>query len=178
MRRFTVAAMVGLIAVLTLALPASATRGWCARDPIVTIGGTTVQIWVAIPDGFEPFVEDAVEVKVKAPKNLARRLIYTDEGFNGHGEKVSWGDVNDENPNDGIAPIEIEVKVKFDISDMEKAFGKDRLKTELNENGEVPIQVTVNVGKITQEYDTIVEYGSNNKTRVQVSIATVSDAIR
>ena len=175
-KRLSAALLLGLLAIIVLVLPASAGRRWCAADPIVSIDGTPVQIWVAVPDEYQAYVTDAIEVKIKTPKHLDRRLLYTDAGFNGHGEKVSWGDLKDENATDGIVPMAVEIKVKFDQKRMEQHFGKAALEADLGKEMEIPLQVTVNIGEITADYETRVEYGTHKKTRFALSIAT-ADAV-
>jgi hypothetical protein len=170
--RRSTALLLGLLALLILAAPASAGRRWCAKDPIVTIDGVPVQIWVAVPEEYQAYVNDAVDVKVKSPKGLERKVIFIDEGFNGHGEKVSWGEIKDENPGDGLIPVGIEVKVKFDMKRMEKEIGKQALEADLGKEMQVPVQVTVNIGEVTETFETVVEYGTHKKTRFQVSVAT------
>jgi hypothetical protein len=175
-RHLSVVAIVTIVATLVLAVPASAGRGWCRADPIVTVDGTPVQIWVAIPEEWEPYVNDKIKVKIKAPKHLDREVIFLDEGFNGHGEEVKWGDVKDENPEDDVIPLEIEVKLKFDTKRMEKDFGKAQLEEMLGKDKLVPIQVEVNVGDDVETVDTYVEYGHHKKTKFTVAIMVGTEA--
>ena len=178
MRRFSFttqlpsALLLGIFAVMILALPASAGRRWCAVDPIVMIDGVPVQIWVAVPDEYQAYVNDAIEVKIKSPKHLKRELIFTDAGFNGHGENVSWGDLKDEIEGDGLIPVAVEVKVTFDKKRMEEDFGKEELEAELGKGMEIPLQVTVNIGDVTDSFETHVMYGNHKKTRFQVAVST------
>ena len=169
-RRISAALLLGLLTMLVMAMPASAGRAWCAKDPIVSIDGTPVQIWVAVPEEYQAYVNDRVEVKVKAPKHLKRAILFTDEGFNGQGEKVEWGDLKDENLSDGLVPLGVEVKVKFDQKRMEKDFGKAALEAALGKGMEIPIQITVNVGEITDSYTTQVSYGTHKKTKFEMTI--------
>src|SRR5688572_29304290 len=123
MKRLFTASALGLLALLVLALPASAGKNWCMRDPIVRIGGTEVQILVAIPAEFEPYVTDAIEVRIRTPRKYTREVLFTDQGFNGHGEEVSWNDLSDSG--NGLIPLHVEVRVKLDESDLEDEFGDD-----------------------------------------------------
>lgn len=175
--RRSAALLLGLLALIIMATPASAGRRWCAVDPIVTIDGVPVQIWVAVPVEYQAYVNDAIEVKIKSPKHLKRALIFTDAGFNGHGEKVSWGDLKDEIEHDGLTPVAVEVKVKFDKKQMEEDFGKDELEAELGKGMEIPLQVTVNIGDVTDSFETHVMYGNHKKTKFQVAVATPDSVV-
>jgi hypothetical protein len=93
MRPCWVAAALGLLALLLLVAPVVAGRRWCARDPIVAVNGTQLQIWVAIPEEYLPFVNGPIQTTVLTPADVTREVIYLDEGFNGYGEVVVWGDL-------------------------------------------------------------------------------------
>jgi hypothetical protein len=82
-----------LLALLLLAAPVEAGRRWCARDPIVRVNGTQLQIWVAIPEQYLPFVNGPIRTTVLTPAGVTREVVYLDEGFNGYGEVVTWGDL-------------------------------------------------------------------------------------
>jgi hypothetical protein len=176
MRRLFTSLTLGIFALIVLAAPVGAgSRVWCARDPIVNIDGTPVQIWIAVPDEYADYVSDKIQVKIKTPKDVARQVLFLDEGFNGHGEEVKWGDIKDENPSDGQTPMEVEVKVKFDKKRLEKAHGKDRLEADLGKEMEIPVMVTVNVGEMTHTYETHVIYGVHKKTKFNLSVVGDSD---
>jgi hypothetical protein len=177
MKHVPAVAFVVLALAMALVSPASAGRAWCRADPIVTIDGTPVQIWVAIPGEFEPYIKDKIKVKVKAPKHLEREVIFLDAGFNGHGEEVKWGDIKDEHPDDDVVPIEIEVKLKVDTKQMEEDFGKVELEAMLGKEKLVPIQVEVNIGDDVTTIDTHVEYGHHKKTKFTVAIDAGTEAV-
>jgi hypothetical protein len=164
MRRFSISLTLGVLALMLMALPASAGRSWCARDPIVSLDGTPVQVWVAIPDEFVPYANGPIEVKFKAPKSIKeRKVLYTDSGFNGHGEKVSWSDLKGASTINGLIPLEIEVRVHMDQKKVDNAFGKDT---------PVPVQVTVNQGETTESW---IEYGTSRNTKFSVVVMAVED---
>jgi hypothetical protein len=142
MRRLVSAGLLSLLTMLLLLVPAEAGVMWCARDPIVTIDGTQVQVWVAIPEAYTPYVKDAVHVRFKTVKGLSRQLLYTDAGFNGHGERVDWGDVAP--PADGSTPLVIEIQIPVDQKKLDQAFGKGTT---------VPVHAIVNVGATTTTFD-------------------------
>lgn len=82
-----------MTALLIFALPASAARAWCMRDPIVELNGASVQIWVAIPLEYEQYVSGPIQVTITTPSSVDRQLVFVDAGFNGYGEKIRWGDL-------------------------------------------------------------------------------------
>jgi hypothetical protein len=161
MRRFSVSLLLGALALLLVSAPASAGRSWCARDPIVRIDGTDVQVWVAIPDEFVPYVKDKVKVKFAAPKGSNRQIVFTDDGFNGKGEEISWGDSHP--TTDGTKPLDAEVRVIVDQGRIDTAFGKHPV---------VPVQVFVNVGNVTQTF----EYVSTKDNKFSVDLDAAVEA--
>jgi hypothetical protein len=90
MRRIVLCLSIALLATLLVATPASAGRRWCARDPIVSLNGHTVQVWVAIPEAYVALVDGPIEVHFQTPTGMSRAVVLTDDGFNGHGEIVSF----------------------------------------------------------------------------------------
>lgn len=79
-----------LLAILVLADPADAAFTWCTKDPVIRLNGTTVNILISVPEHSLPLVIDSTEVIVATPPGVRRDLVLTDDGFNGHGEKVFW----------------------------------------------------------------------------------------
>jgi hypothetical protein len=161
MRRLGISCFLGVLALLLVAAPASAGRVWCARDPIVRIDGTDVQVWVAIPDEFVPYVTDAVRVKLATPKGLSHQVLFTDTGFNNYGEDVRWGDAPP--TTNGTKPLGVEVRVDVDQGKIDKAFGKGT---------QVPVQVIVNVGTTTKTFD----YATTKNTKFTVDINAMATA--
>lgn len=92
-KRLSAATILGLMAMLVLAMPALAGRAWCARDPIVTLNGTYVQMWVAIPEEYVKYVNGPIKMTISTPATVDRKVIFLDEGFNGYGEEVKWADL-------------------------------------------------------------------------------------
>ncbi len=80
--------LIPLVAVLFLALPAQAALKWCKADPIVRLGGVEYQLIVAVPEGNVPEVNGPLRFEVYSPKETAQELLFTDSGYNGHGETV------------------------------------------------------------------------------------------
>ena len=64
--------------------------GWCRVDPIVSLNGRQVQIWVAVPQEYVSKVSGPIEVEINVPSSVSRQLLYTDSGFNGYGERVTF----------------------------------------------------------------------------------------
>lgn len=92
MRRAILCFCLALVASLFVATPAAAGRAWCARDPIVNLGGHIVQVWVAIPNEYVDLVNGPIGVEFTIPAGMDRAVLFTDDGFNGHGEVVSFVD--------------------------------------------------------------------------------------
>lgn len=116
MRRLIMSAILPLLAVIFLAVPADAGLTWCKADPIVRLNGTDVQIWVAIPEAYQPHVSGPIEVEVQTPEPVTREVVFTDAGFNGHGEVVRFTDLDGIVLNDAFptiirvtVPVQVEV---------------------------------------------------------------------
>lgn len=92
-RTVLTAITLGLLAMLVLAMPALAGRRWCAKDPIVSLNGTQVQMWVAIPEEYVQYVNGPIKMTISTPASVDREVIFLDEGFNGYGEEVRWADL-------------------------------------------------------------------------------------
>ncbi len=92
MRRLAASTVMGLLALLLCALPAAAGLEWCYRDPIVRLNGTQVQILVAVPEEYQALVNGPVNVEITTPTGTTREVVFTDAGFNGHGETVIFYD--------------------------------------------------------------------------------------
>ena len=119
-----------LFAMLVAALPAQAGEAWCMSDPIVRLNGTQVQILVAIPETYQPLVNGPIEVEVKTPRSTTRELLYTDLGFNGYGERVTFSDLPMNSS--AAAPVLVTVVVRVPID-----------RSRLPGGIEVPARVTV-----------------------------------
>jgi hypothetical protein len=89
-RRYLSATILGLVALFVFAVPAGAGVSWCRADPIVELNGKRVQIWVAVPEQYVDKVTGPIDVQINVPSSVSRELIFTDAGFNGYGEKVTF----------------------------------------------------------------------------------------
>jgi hypothetical protein len=76
-------------ALLIAATPAEAGRKWCQRDPIFSVGGTIVNVYVSVYDDQQSHVTGPVAVTLSVPVGTSAELIAVDEGFNGLGETVT-----------------------------------------------------------------------------------------
>jgi len=124
-----------------------------------------VQVWVGIPQEFVPYVNGPTEVTFKPPKNIKQRsVLFTDSGYNGYGEKISWQDAPAVTDTAAPLPLTIIVKLHVDQSKIDKAFGKGT---------KVPVEVNANVGLITETY-TQLGYSTNTTMLVTFQIGTVS----
>jgi hypothetical protein len=90
MRRFISALIPSIVLIVLLAAPAGAGLTWCPRDPIVSLNGQVVQIWVAIPEDYQTAVTGPIEVQLTTPRGVSQEVLFTDEGFNGFGETVDF----------------------------------------------------------------------------------------
>lgn len=154
MKRYTLSMAIPLLALLVLALPAQAAVRWCKTDPIVKLNGQSVQILVAVPDEYEPYVNGPVEVVVKTPHAVSRELVFTDSGFNGHGEAVEFEDLVTA-PRGHTFLAQIRVRVPVDESALESRGQK------------VPVQLTV----ITDDGERVTR-GTHEKTSVAINVTS------
>jgi hypothetical protein len=90
MRARLVAGAIGLLALLLSVAPANAGWMWCAKDPVVRLNGTSVQILVAVPQELQTAVTGPIQVVVSVPVGVATALVSTDAGFNDFGETVRF----------------------------------------------------------------------------------------
>ncbi len=77
-----------------IVFPAQAGLIWCQGDPVVSLNGTEVQIVVSIPEDKQQLVTGPIEVDIAIPNSVSRELIFTDSGFNGYGETVTFSELN------------------------------------------------------------------------------------
>jgi hypothetical protein len=112
MRRFISALVPPIVLFVLVAAPAGAGLQWCPRDPIVSLSGQTIQIWVAIPEDDQAAVTGPIEVQITTPRGVSQEVLFTDEGFNGFGETVEFrerGRLRDDEMNVGLR-----VRVPYD----------------------------------------------------------------
>ncbi len=81
---------------------------WCPDDPALSIGGTTVNVIIEIPEGSEELVTGPVLVNVHVPSNVDTDVISYGEGF-GQGETVEF--IKDGEPVDPGDAIKVKVEV-------------------------------------------------------------------
>jgi hypothetical protein len=139
-RKLFVAATLAALAALLVIVPASAGVLWCAKDPIVALNGSEVQILVAVPDDLQSVVNGPIAVRVATPDGVSQELVFTDAGFNGHGEVVAFATSRGAVNADGSFNARIDVAVPADRK-MLKDFGLKK--------GELPVLVTVVSGDVT-----------------------------
>jgi hypothetical protein len=137
-RKSLVSMALGVFALVILAGPAMADRRWCAVDPIVELNGNVVQILVAVPTGLEGAVTGPIDVAINTPTGVSQELIFTDSGFNGYGETVTFGALNTVVSADGSFETQIHVSLPIDTS----------LLSDLTATS-IPMLVTINDGDET-----------------------------
>ena len=69
--------------------PADAARKWCHKDPVMSVAGTKVNVDVAVYDDEKHLVTGPVQVKFFVPPGTKTKVVSTDDGFNGYGERVT-----------------------------------------------------------------------------------------
>lgn len=148
MRRLTCSGVTALLALLLVALPVAAGTEWCEKDPILKLNGTRVQILVAIPNEYIGLVNGPVDVEVATPKGITRKVIFLDDGFNGHGEQVRFTDRGRYDEASESFPITIEVRVPTSTA---KA---------------IPVRVTV----IPDNANRVVVTGTNHNVTARLTI--------
>jgi hypothetical protein len=77
------------LALLVAAAPAQAGRKWCQRDPVFSVNGTLVNVFVSVYDDQQIRVTGPVAVTLSVPPGTVAELVSVDEGFNGFGETVT-----------------------------------------------------------------------------------------
>lgn len=156
MRRLLMSASLGVLAILLLVAPVAAARTWCMRDPIVTLNGKPVQIWVGLDVSHIPAVNGPVEVKIYHPAEVSGELIFLDMGFNGYGESLKFSPMTDlKQYKDGSFEIIVTVTVPVDKDVLVKRGIKSKtipLRIEVETNGEL-ISYTTEAG--TTAWDVI-----------------------
>jgi hypothetical protein len=156
MRRLILSLSLALFVILLVASPALAGRRWCARDPIVSLDGNHLQVWVAIPEEYVYLVNGPIEVTFKTPAGITRSVVMTDDGFNGHGEVVTFVDdpKSEVNPN-GSFTVRVWVSVPIDEAHTAADIKARR----------IPTQITVVEGNTTQ-----VLYGWNTGSWITTNV--------
>lgn len=155
LKRLSLAVVFGSLALLLLAMPASAGLVWCQGDPTVSLNGTTVQIVVAIPANDQPFVTGPVHVAIATPASVNRQVLLTDRGFNNHGEQVSFQDIGS-SQSGSVFPVDVSVSIPVDAS---HAGGVD-----------IPVTMTIS----TQGKDPLVVTGNAARTHTYINISGIS----
>jgi hypothetical protein len=164
MRRRSLALLAGLLAMLVFSMPAGASVRWCHADPIVRVDGVELQFWVAVPEEYVPYVNGAIDIRIRVPKSVTdRQVLFIDKGFNGYGEKVTWGDLTTPVVN-GQIPMEITVKVPFDRKKLDQALGTRGVLP--------PVQVEVIQDGVSSFY-----YGDSKQTRFLITLIVQDEVI-
>ncbi len=91
------AILIPLVAVLFLALPAQAALKWCKTDPVATLNDREYQVLVSIPEEYVPLVNGPIDVEYRIPESTKYKLLFTDAGYNGYGEVVTFKGIDANN---------------------------------------------------------------------------------
>jgi hypothetical protein len=163
MRRLILCLSLACIATLFVATPASAGRAWCARDPIVNLDGHELQVWVAIPDEDVYLVNGPIDIQFTTPAGMTRSVVFTDDGFNEHGEDVSFADDSHGSVNaNGSFTVRIRVSVPIDET-LAHAEPKTR---------KIPAQITIIEGG-----QTTVLHGWSSGSSIAVRVNNDNDNV-
>jgi hypothetical protein len=102
------------LAVVLLAAPATAGRKWCMKDPVVSLNGSHLELWIAIPEEYVHLVNGPIAITYRIPSDVSRSVILLDDGFNGYGETVTFLDSNAQVNPAGLFDVDIQVIVPID----------------------------------------------------------------
>jgi hypothetical protein len=155
MIRPMLAILLAILAATTPASPARAGWSWCRADPVVTIGGTTVDISVAIPEEYLPAAvaaDGAIRFDVRTPKGVARQLVLRDLGYNLQAAEVAFSDGSG-SVTDGLIPTRVVVQVPIE-------------KSLLSPGEEVPVELTV----FPLNGEPVVVRGTSGRTVIDLTI--------
>ena len=108
------ALLIAMSFAVTTATTATATIGWCKKDPTVSIGGKIANVWVSSPDAILDSVAGPTEVVITVPKGVDTELLKTDDGFAGLGYNVRFKESGRLDETRRGIEIEVEVKVPAD----------------------------------------------------------------
>ena len=103
----------------------------------MNVDGHTVQVLVAIPAEYVHLVNGPIDVVFKTPSGMNRSVVFTDGGFNGFGETVSFDD-DPRSPANAKGGFILSVRVAVPI---DESLGTSALKTT-----DIPTQITVKEG--------------------------------
>lgn len=134
MKRLIGSMTFALIALVLFAPSAAAGREWCAKDPVVTLNGTAVQILVAVPAEYIAAVSGPIHVQIAVPSGVQTEVIYLDAGFNNHGESVRFRTTDAVVAADGSFDVRIRAHVPVNLLTL-RHLGLPI--------GGIPLQVTV-----------------------------------
>ncbi len=140
MKRLTGSVTLALVALVLFAVPAAAGREWCAKDPVVMLDGTAVQILVAVPVEYVAAVNGPIDVQITLPRNVESEIVFLDAGFNGYGETVRFRSAGVAVATDGSFDIRIRAQVPMDLKvlrDLGLSIGGVPLQITIITNGEL-----------------------------------------
>jgi hypothetical protein len=142
-RRTLLAFTLGMLALLILAAPVAAGRRWCAKDPIVELNGIPVQMWVAIPEEYVPYVNGPIDMTISVPAEVQREITFLDEGFNGYGEVVRFKDLGYWGLLSGYRPAKVAADGSFDVEVRTTVPVNKNLLFNLLMKRTIPLQLTI-----------------------------------
>lgn len=81
LRVFPTSLVLAMVALLVLAVPASAGRAWCRADPIMTIDGELVDVYVSSNLQMFFSANGPIQMVVTVPEGVQANIILHDLGF-------------------------------------------------------------------------------------------------
>ena len=94
----------------SVAPEAGAYRTWCRTDPVVSISGVLVDVYVSGPIEAPTLVTGPTELVVTVPRGVAAWLVVADVGF-GRGIRVSFQEAGSLKATDGGIDVRVDVYV-------------------------------------------------------------------
>ena len=83
-----------VLTIVALLTPANVSAGftWCRADPLVSLNGTLVDVWVEIPLEYVHLVNGPVTYDIHTHSSVHRSLILNDLGFNLRSSRIRFAD--------------------------------------------------------------------------------------
>lgn len=109
LRVFPTSLVLAMVALLVLAVPASAGRAWCRADPIMTIDGEVVDVYIS--SNLQMFLSASgpIQMVVTVPQGVKANVVLHDLGFlRGYKTKIEYSS-DLQVRSDGHVPIRVAV---------------------------------------------------------------------
>lgn len=108
MRRSLFSAALAVLALMILAMPAAASKGWCRSDPVVLIDDNITDIYIDAPLNAPLLVTGPTELTITVPTGVDTQLIFADLGF-GYGYELTF--VESRSLRKTVTGVEVQIAV-------------------------------------------------------------------